>query len=202
VLAVLTGQHGVGQGALGQHRVGGECLDTLCTVAGPETVVMRSAVAYSLLARTITRCGDGLRLSHPKPFLEAAAQAMGIDRLRVIETGLAPGRHGTWDGPTGQWDDGANLLVLGPGTVVSYERNALTNARLEAAGIEVTRVIGGELAGCRGGPRAVCSPIGRESAAMPETVLDMCVPGPRRSEVSLPGVGVGRTGLPEGEYAA
>src|SRR5215831_10545579 len=70
---------------------GADCLDTLCTMAGPDSVVMRPAVAYSLVARTITQSGDGLRLSHPQPFLMAASQAMGIDRLRVIETGLGPG---------------------------------------------------------------------------------------------------------------
>jgi arginine deiminase len=148
----------------------GECLDTLCTLVGPETVVMRPAVAYSLVARTITQRPDGLRLSHPQPFLEAAAQAMGIDRLRVIETGLVPdrpvGRYGA--GPGAQWDDAGNLLVLAPETVVSYERNVLTNARLEDAGIEVIRVPGGELAGCRGGPRAICCPLAREPASMPD----------------------------------
>ncbi len=147
---------------------GTECLDTLCTLAGPDTVVMRPAVAYSLVARTITQRGDGLRLSHPQPFLEAAAQAMGIDRLRVIETGLGPGRGGWPDGQGCQWDDAGNLLAIGPGVVVSYERNTLTNARLEGAGIEVIRVPGGELAGCRGGPRAICCPLGREPASMPD----------------------------------
>src|SRR5215469_16164246 len=134
VLAVLTEAPGVTQ-------PGGACLDTLCTVVSPDTVVMRPAVAYSLVARTITLRGEGLRLSHPRPFLEAAAQAMGIDRLRVIETGPAPG--GSAGGAAGrgepslgagpawyrgaQWDDACNLLVLDPGTVVSYERNAVTN---------------------------------------------------------------------------
>ncbi|MBO0801854.1 MAG: arginine deiminase [Nocardiopsaceae bacterium] len=152
----------------------GECLDTLCTLAGPDTVVMRPSVAYSLIARTITQRPQGLRLSHPQPFLEAAAQAMGIDRLRVIETGLAPGRPGAdvaRPGPgvtAGQWDDAGNLLVLGQQTVVSYERNVLTNARLEDAGIEVIRVPGSELAGCRGGPRALCCPVGRDPASMPD----------------------------------
>jgi arginine deiminase len=55
--------------------------------------------------------------------------------------------------------------------VVSYERNTLTNARLEAAGIDVIRVPGGELAGCRGGPRAICCPIGREPAVMPDPMM-------------------------------
>jgi arginine deiminase len=147
---------------------GDECLDTLCTLAGPDTVVMRPAVAYSLAARTITERDDGLRLSHAQPFLEAAAQAMGINRLRVIETGLGPGRSGWPEGPGCQWDDAGNLLTIGPGTVVSYERNTLTNARLEAAGIDVIRVPGGELAGCRGGPRAICCPLGRDPASMPD----------------------------------
>jgi arginine deiminase len=162
VLAVLT------------DSAAGECLDTLCTLAGPDTVVMRPDVAYSLVARTIIQRGEGgLRLSHPRPFVEAAADAMGLDGLHVIETGLgpargAPGRPESLGGPAGQWDDAGNLLALGPGTVISYERSALTNARLEAAGIEVLRVPGGELAGCRGGPRAICCPVGREPAVMPE----------------------------------
>lgn len=162
VLAVLT------------DAGGGECLDTLCTLAGSDTVVMRPAVAYSLVARTITQRGDGLRLSHPQPFLGAAARAMGIDRLRVIETGVGSGRLGTaggpgrLGGPACQWDDAGNLLALGPETVVSYERNSLTNARLEAAGIQVIQVPGSELAGCRGGPRAICCPVGREPASMPD----------------------------------
>jgi arginine deiminase len=169
ILAVLTEAPGIAQ-------PGGACLDTLCTVVGPDTVIMRPAVAYSLVARTVMVRGEGLRLSHPQPFLEAAARAMGIERLRVIETGLgpsscAPGRAGqgaAWRGA--QWDDGSNLLALGPGTVISYERNALTNARLEEAGIEVITVPGGELAGSRGGPRAICCPLCREPASMPETV--------------------------------
>jgi arginine deiminase len=157
-----------------------ECLDTLCTLAGPGTVVMRPSVAYSLVARTITQRGEGLRLSHPRPFLEAAADAMGVSKLRVIETGLGPGRagpsqQGSIGGPAAQWDDAGNLLALGPDTVVSYERNTLTNARLEAAGIDVIRVPGGELAGCRGGPRAICCPVGREPGAMPEPAAE-CPP--------------------------
>ena len=159
----------------GVTQPGGACLDTLCTVVAPDTVIMRPAVAYSLVARSIMAHGQGLQLSHPQPFLEAAAHAMGIDRLRVIETGPArpPGRpagppRAAWRGA--QWDDASNLLALGPGKVISYERNALTNARLEAAGIEVIAVPGGELAGRRGGPRAICCPLGRDPASMPETV--------------------------------
>lgn len=200
VLAILTGDPALGGAAL-TGTGAAPCLDTLCTLVGPDTVVMRPAIAYSLVARTITQRGEGLCLSHPQPFLEAAAQAMGIHRLRVIETGMGPQRTGiaqppgnrwqggSWSGgqwsggqwaggqvPGGQWDDAGNLLVLGPDTVVSYERNVLTNARLEESGIEVIRVPGGELAGCRGGPRAMCCPVGREPASMPDDGVRAALP--------------------------
>ena len=115
---------------------------------------------------------------------------MGLDRLRVIETGLGPGRvgparAGSLGGPAGQWDDAGNILALGPGTVVSYERNTLTNERLKAIGIEVIRVPGGELVGSRGGPRSVCCPVSREPAQMPEPGAErlptVSVPAPRRA---------------------
>ena len=77
--------------------------------------------------------------------------------------------------------------MLGPGTVLSYERNTLTNARLEAAGIEVIRVPGGELAGCRGGPRAICCPLGREPAALPDTVA-ACRPAAALLPQDMPSV--------------
>jgi len=194
VLAVLTDPGLVGPGAGGPGN--GECLDTLCTFAAPDTVLMRPSVAYSLVARTIMQRAEGLRLSHPRPFLEAAADAMGLDKLQVIETGLVPGRAGPGSlgpgyfgpgsagplgGPAGQWDDAGNLLALGPGTVISYERNTLTNARLEAAGLEVIRVPGGELSGYRGGPRAICCPVGREAAVMPEPAAEPAASGGKQA---------------------
>lgn len=137
-------------------------LDTVCTMADVDTVVMHPSLAFSLTAHTITPCQDGLRVTRPQPFLEAAAQAMGIDRLKVIETGLdpvtAPGR---------QWDDGGNALLVDRGLVISQERNVETNARLEAAGISVIPVPASELSSRRGGPRCLTCPVAREPAASP-----------------------------------
>ena len=44
---------------------------------------------------------------------------------------------------------------------VAYERNEVTNARLEAAGIEVVRIAGSELGSGRGGPRCMSCPVAR-----------------------------------------
>jgi arginine deiminase len=140
-------------------------LDTVCTMLDVGTVLMRPSTAYSLTARVITMRGDELRVSHPRAFLAAMADAIGVDRLRVVETGLEPmaGR--------GQWDDAGNLLALGPRIVLSHERNVTTNARLGDCGIEVIRVPASELTGGRGGPRSLCCPVAREPAGVPEQWL-------------------------------
>ncbi len=138
-------------------------LDTICTVVDIDTVVMHPAVAFALTAHTIAPQGDGMRVSRPQPFLEAAAQAMGIERLKVIYTGLDP-----MTGLREQWEDGNNALAIGRRLVVCHERNVETNARLEAAGVEVIRVPGSELGSRRGGPRCMSCAVGRDPAAQPD----------------------------------
>ena len=72
------------------QRTGAAHLDTICTVIDGGAVVMHPALAYTLTVHMITPRGDGLRVSRPQPFMAAAAQAMGIERLTVIDTGLDP----------------------------------------------------------------------------------------------------------------
>jgi arginine deiminase len=132
-------------------------LDTVCTMVDRDAVVMYPAVRDTLVAYPLRPDGEGVVVSGPVPFLEAAATAMGIDRLRVIDTGLDP-----VTAEREQWDDGNNTLAVAPGVVVAYERNVETNARLEDAGIEVLRIHGSELGSGRGGPRCMSCPITRD----------------------------------------
>ncbi len=133
-------------------------LDTICTMVDFDAVVMYPAVADSLTAIVVTSRADGtLAASEPRPFLTAAATAMGIDELRVIDTGLDP-----VTAEREQWDDGNNTLAIGPRLAVAYERNTVTNASLEAAGIEVLRIPGSELGSGRGGPRCMSCPVVRD----------------------------------------
>jgi len=132
-------------------------LDTVCTMVDVDAVVMYPNVVDTLSAFTITRTPDGVQIADAAPFVEAAAAAMGIDRLRVIDTGLDP-----VTAEREQWDDGNNTLALAPGVVVAYERNTETNGRLEDAGIEVLRISASELGTGRGGPRCMSCPVARD----------------------------------------
>jgi arginine deiminase len=184
---------------MSQHCGGGH-MDTICAVVDVDSVVMHPAVAYTLVAHTISARADGMRVSRPQPFLEAAAQAMGIERLHVIDAGVEQ----SWDQP-GQWDDGGNVLAVGRRLVLSHERNCQTNSRLEAAGIRVIRVPSSELGSVRGGPRCMSCPVGRDPAAHPSddaaplqpgvpnlahedaaAVLDLTVPNPCVDGGSVP----------------
>ncbi len=112
-------------------------LDTVVTMVDVDAVVMypeaADLTAYVLTPGALSP-GDAigeLRVDGPRPFLPAAAAAMGIDELRRIDTGLDP-----VTAEREQWDDGNNTLALAPRLAVAYERNVVTNARLEDAGIE------------------------------------------------------------------
>jgi arginine deiminase len=128
-------------------------LDTVCTMVDRDAVVMYPPLADALEAYVV----EPESVSGPEPFLTAAARAMEIDVLRVIDTGLDP-----VTAEREQWDDGNNTLAIAPGVVVAYERNVETNARLEEEGIEVLRIAGSELGTGRGGPRCMSCPVLRD----------------------------------------
>jgi len=137
-------------------------LDTVCTMVDVDAVVMYPNVADTLVAWTVSAATDPSgepRISGPEPFLTAAAKAMHIDTLRIIDTGLDP-----VTAEREQWDDGNNTLAIAPRVAVAYERNTETNAHLERAGIEVIRIPGSELGSGRGGPRCMSCPVLRVPA--------------------------------------
>lgn len=61
-----------------------------------------------------------------------------------------------------QWNDGSNTLAIAPATVITYERNYVTNDLLEKKGIKVITMPSSELSRGRGGPRCMSCPVNRD----------------------------------------
>jgi arginine deiminase len=138
-------------------------LDTICTMVDVDAILMYPNVAHRLGAYAVRPGINGrLWIGPQQHFLDAAATAMGIERLRLIDTGLDP-----VTAEREQWDDGNNTLCVAPKVAIAYERNEVTNARLVEAGIEVVPIAGSELGSGRGGPRCMSCPIWRDPADAP-----------------------------------
>ena len=90
-------------------------------------------------------------------FIGAVADALGVSKLHVVETG-----GDEYQQEREQWDDGNNVVALEPGVVVAYERNTYTIAKMRQAGVEVIEIEGFELGKGRGGGHCMTCPLLRD----------------------------------------
>ena len=134
-------------------------LDTVFTMLDRDAVTVYPQVMDKVRAISL-RPGTGgatFHVTEEKGFLPAVADALGVPKLRVVETG-----GDAYQQEREQWDDGNNVVALEPGVVVAYERNTYTIAKMREAGIEVITIEGFELGKGRGGGHCMTCPLVRD----------------------------------------
>ena len=134
-------------------------LDTVFTMVDYDKFTIHPEIEGPLGVYEITMGkGRQLKFNAMKDELQnILALELGIPAVELIRCGggdlLAAQRE--------QWNDGSNTLCIAPGTVVTYERNYVSNELLDKKGVKVLQIPSAELSRGRGGPRCMSCPVNR-----------------------------------------
>jgi len=134
-------------------------LDTVFTLLDRDKATAYPQVVNGIRAISLrpgTTPGD-FHVTVEPSFVEAVADALGVAKLHIVETG-----GDEYQQEREQWDDGNNVVALEPGVVVAYERNTYTIAKMRRAGVEVVEIEGFELGKGRGGGHCMTCPLLRD----------------------------------------
>lgn len=135
-------------------------LDTVFTMVDYDKFTIHPGIEGPLNIYIITPGKDNsINISSKTNTLEQILKTeLHLDQIELIRCGggdpIVAARE--------QWNDGSNTLAIAPGTVITYERNYVSNELLSKHGIKVITIASSELSRGRGGPRCMSMPLVRE----------------------------------------
>ena len=135
-------------------------LDTVFTMVDRDKFTVHPNILSSITVFVMELDGERrMKIRQEEGRLEdILKEHLELDRVTLIPCG----RGSEIDAAREQWNDGSNTLAIGPGEVVVYSRNYVTNRSLEEAGIKIHTIPSAELSRGRGGPRCMSMPLWRD----------------------------------------
>lgn len=134
-------------------------LDTVFTMVDHNKFTIHPNVQQTITVYSLTLQDGKIEIDEERDLLEnILSKYLEIDNVELIKCG----GNSMIDAAREQWNDGSNTLAIGPGEVVVYSRNYVTNQLLEERGIKTYVMPSSELSRGRGGPRCMSMPLIRE----------------------------------------
>ncbi|MDY3282685.1 arginine deiminase [Dysosmobacter sp.] len=135
-------------------------LDTVFTMVDRDKFTVHPNILREITVFVMELDGNGKMTIRQQ---EGRLEDILKEQLRLDRVTLIPcGQGSEIDAAREQWSDGSNTLAIGPGEVVVYSRNHVTNRALEEAGVKLHVIPSAELSRGRGGPRCMSMPLWRE----------------------------------------
>ena len=135
-------------------------LDTVFTMVDRDKFTVHPNILSSITVFVMELDENGKMKIHQEDgrLEDILKKHLELDKVTLIPCG----EGSEIDAAREQWSDGSNTLAIGPGEVVVYSRNHVTNRSLEEAGIRIHTIPSAELSRGRGGPRCMSMPLWRD----------------------------------------
>lgn len=134
-------------------------LDTVLTMVDYDKFTVFPGVEGLLRVYELTKGRLSPKARPMKNLKEALMKSLKLQGVDLIQSGGGDAITAARE----QWNDSTNTLAIGPGEVITYNRNEASNETLRKHGIKVIEIEGSELVRGRGGPRCMSLPLIRDS---------------------------------------